>query len=201
MPGPSTGPASVTRPEAYLIQWQRLKPETFSGAGEPWDAQAWFKTVESIVEMLDWPENEKVKCASFCFTGDARMWWDRVKAKRVVNEMKWSDFEAEFLDEFFHMRVTTKHYDEFTEFRQGDLTVSEAVMKFNRLARLCPELVRTEKEKVRLMLRMLRPEIAMNVAGGVVKPQTTEELISGALATEHYRNSMRKQKKPLTEAG
>ncbi|XP_074560800.1 uncharacterized protein LOC141816986 [Curcuma longa] len=127
------------------------------------------------------------------------MWWDRVKAKRTINEMKWSDFESEFLEEFFHMRVTNKHYDEFTEFRQGDLSVNEAVKRFNRLARLCPELVGTEKEKVRLMLRMLRPEIAMNVAGGVTKPQTTEELISGALATEHYLNGIKKQKKAPTE--
>ncbi|XP_074565164.1 uncharacterized protein At2g33490-like [Curcuma longa] len=121
-PVPPTGPVPGMRPEAYLIQWQRLKPETFSGAGEPWDAQAWFKTVESIVELLDWPEHEKIKCASFCLSGDARMWWDRVKAKRPVNEMKWTDFESEFFEEFFHMRVTNKHYDEFTEFRQGDLS-------------------------------------------------------------------------------
>ncbi|XP_074559874.1 uncharacterized protein LOC141815910, partial [Curcuma longa] len=49
------------------------------------------------------------------------------------------------------------------------------------------------------MLRMLRPEIAMNVAGGVTKPQTTEELISGALATEHYLNGIKKQKKAPTD--
>ncbi|XP_074576215.1 uncharacterized protein LOC141832651 [Curcuma longa] len=49
------------------------------------------------------------------------------------------------------------------------------------------------------MLKMLRPEIAMNVAGGVNKPQTTEELISGALTTEHYLNSMKQQKKTPTE--
>ena len=30
---------------------------------------------------------------------------------------KWqTDFEAEFLEESFHMRVKNKHYDKFTEF-------------------------------------------------------------------------------------
>ena len=80
-PAPPVGPAPVVSQEAYLIQWQRLKPEAFSGNCEPWDAQAWFKTVESIVELLDWPEHEKVKCASFCLTGHAIMCWDRVKVK------------------------------------------------------------------------------------------------------------------------
>ena len=33
-------PNVVVRQEAYLIQWQRLKPESFAGASEPWDSQA-----------------------------------------------------------------------------------------------------------------------------------------------------------------
>ena len=66
-------PVAGAKREAYLIQWQRIKPENFSGTSEPWDAQAWFKTLESTMELLDWPEHEKVKCASFCLTGDARM--------------------------------------------------------------------------------------------------------------------------------
>ena len=41
------------RQEAYLIQWVKLKPESFSGMIEPWDAQAWFKTFESTMELLD----------------------------------------------------------------------------------------------------------------------------------------------------
>ena len=146
-PVPPVVPIPVVRQEAYLIQWQRLKPEAFSGNCEPWDAQAWLKTVESIVELLDWPEHEKVKCVSFCLTGDARMWWDRVKAKRQVNQMRWTDFETEFLEEFFHMRVTNKHYDEFTEFRQGALSVNEAVKKFNRLARTMSRASQYRKRK------------------------------------------------------
>ena len=149
------------------------------------------------MELLDCPEHEKVKCASFCLVGDARMWWERIRAKRPVNQMTWADFEREFFEDFFHMRVTNRHYDEFTEFRQGNLSVEEAVKKFNRLTRLCPELVSTEKERVRLMLKMLRPEIARNVAGGIHRPQTTEELVSSALTTEHYQNSIKQQKQVL----
>ena len=143
------------------------------------------------MELLDWPGVEKIKCASFCLTGDARMWWEQVKAKRIVNQMTWSDFETEFFEEFFHMRVTNKHYDKFMEFRQGNLSVDEAMKNFNRLSRLCPELVSTERERVRLMLKMLKPEIALNVDGGINRPQTTEELISSALITEHYLNSIK----------
>ena len=49
------------------------------------------------------------------------------------------------------------------------------------------------------MLKMLRLEIAMNVAGGVHRPQTTEELVSSALTTEHYQNNIKQQKQILSE--
>ncbi|XP_074562797.1 uncharacterized protein LOC141819370, partial [Curcuma longa] len=43
------------------------------------------------------------------------------------------------------------------------------------------------------MLRMLRPEIALNVSSGIHRPQTGEELISSALTSEHYLNSIKAQ--------
>ncbi|XP_074556487.1 uncharacterized protein LOC141812357 [Curcuma longa] len=49
------------------------------------------------------------------------------------------------------------------------------------------------------MLKMLRPEIALNVAGGINKPQTAEELFSSALSTEHYLNNIDQQKKARSE--
>ena len=47
---------------------------------------------------------------------------------------------------------------------------------------------------------MLRPDIALNVASGVHRPQTTEELVSSALITEHYQNSIKQQKQVLSES-
>ncbi|XP_042392017.1 uncharacterized protein LOC121983110 [Zingiber officinale] len=44
------------------------------------------------------------------------------------------------------------------------------------------------------MLKMLRTEIALNVASGVNRPQTTEELISSALITKHYQKAMNEGK-------
>ena len=78
--------------------------------------------------------------------------------------MSWVDFEIEFYEEFFRQQITNKQYEELMEFRQGDLPVEEAVKRFNKLARLCLELVSIEKERVRPMLRMLRPKIAPNVS-------------------------------------
>ncbi|XP_074583191.1 uncharacterized protein LOC141839361 [Curcuma longa] len=47
------------------------------------------------------------------------------------------------------------------------------------------------------MLRMLRPEIALNVGSGTHRPQTGEELVSSALIAEHYLNSIKAQQTQL----
>ncbi|GMN20337.1 hypothetical protein TIFTF001_047077 [Ficus carica] len=47
-------------------------------------------------------------------------------------------------------------------FRQGNLSVAEAVKKFEQLARLCPHLISSERDKVRRMMRMFRSNLAVD---------------------------------------
>ena len=84
--------------------------------------------------------------------------------------MSWVDFETEFYEEVFRQRITNKQYEKLIEFRQGDLPVEEVVKIFNRLVHLCLELVSTVKERVRLMLLMLRPEKTPNVSSETHRP-------------------------------
>ncbi|GMN45994.1 hypothetical protein TIFTF001_015195 [Ficus carica] len=55
------------------------------------------------------------------------------------------------------MSMTKEHYDELDNFCQGNLSVTEAVKRFNQLARLCPNMMPTEEEHLRRMLKMPRP--------------------------------------------
>ena len=52
------------------------------------------------------------------------------------------------------------------------MTVAEAVTKFTQLARLCPRLVPTKEERVRRMMKMFKPELAMAI-GSSSEPLTT----------------------------
>ncbi|GMN31244.1 hypothetical protein TIFTF001_049669 [Ficus carica] len=58
-----------------------------------------FKQLQIMSPCLT--ENEKVKCASYCLMDDARIWWEGIK----------------------------EHYDEFNNFRQGNLSVTEAAVE------------------------------------------------------------------------
>ena len=50
--------------------------------------------------------------------------------------------------------------------KQGTMMVTEAVAKFNQLARLCPHLMPTEEQRVRRMMEMFKPEFAMAIDSG-----------------------------------
>ncbi|GMN26850.1 hypothetical protein TIFTF001_047838 [Ficus carica] len=91
---------------------------------------------------------------------DARHWWMIVQRRRNVTTMSWQDFVTEFRTMYYNREVIAVQQDEFTNLKQGFMTVMEAVKKFEQLARLCPELVPNETEKVRRMMKMFRADIS-----------------------------------------
>ena len=104
----------VARPvyqEPVLIRWRRVKPTDFEGTTGPLVAQSWLKTIEATVNLMAFIEIEQVLCASYCLTMNARIWWEGIKQRRDVNQMRWADFLKEFNKKIFHMNITQEHYD------------------------------------------------------------------------------------------
>ncbi|GMN20454.1 hypothetical protein TIFTF001_047106 [Ficus carica] len=89
--------------------------------------------------------------------------------------MTWNDFIQEFNDKFYNRMAMKAQQNEFNNIKQGTMSVTEAVRKFDQLARLCPHLVPTEDERVRRMLDMFRPEIAVVIDSGEKPPTTVAE--------------------------
>ena len=102
--------------------------------------------------------------------------------------MTWEDFVSEFRTMYYNQEVLAVQRDAFTSFQQGSLTVMEAVEKFEQLARLCPNLVPDEEEKVRLMMKMFRADIAMQVSAGHSSPTTVSDCIGRAVRAEYWIN-------------
>ena len=55
---------------------------------------------------------------------------------------------------FFNSTVLSAQRIEFLNFKQDNMTIVEAVNKFERLAKLCPYLVPTEEQRIKRMLEM-----------------------------------------------
>ncbi|GMN34874.1 hypothetical protein TIFTF001_042131 [Ficus carica] len=126
-----------------------MKAPEFEGPTDPIAADNWLIDIQVILDFMRLTEQEKVLCASFALKKDARHWWMTVQMRRDVMAMSWQDFVIEFRAMYYNAEILAAQQDEFTSLLQGSMMVMEAIKKFEQLARLCPELVPNEKEKVR----------------------------------------------------
>ena len=73
------------------------------------------------------------------------------------------------------------------------MTVAETVRKFERLEGLCQFLQLSEEGRIRRMLEMFRPEIAIFTETGGL-PATMAECYEGALCAEFRLNEIKAEK-------
>nr|GMN28710.1 hypothetical protein TIFTF001_049465 [Ficus carica]GMN28767.1 hypothetical protein TIFTF001_049469 [Ficus carica] len=185
--GPQRNPPLI-REDLLYERFRRMKAPEFKGTTDPIVADNWLIDIQVILDFMGLTEQEKVLCASFALKNDACHWWRTVQMRRNVANMGWQDFVAEFSTMYYNGEILAVQQDEFTSFKQGSMSVLEAVNKFEQLARLCPELVPNEKEKVRRMMKMFRTDIAKQVSVGSSPPTLIADCISRAIRAEYWIN-------------
>ena len=137
---------------------------------------------------MELSDNEKVRCVSYSLTMDARIWWETVQLKYDVSQMTWKQFTDEFNERFFNATITAEYWDQWNSLQQGTINVTKLMNKFQRLLRLCPEAIVNEKDKVRHLVKALRPDISVHVYQGDKLPVTIEECFHIALQREYHLN-------------
>ncbi|GMN23817.1 hypothetical protein TIFTF001_045815 [Ficus carica] len=105
----------------------------------------------------------------------------------------------DLLYERFRKILATQQY-EFNNFKQGSMTVLEAVKKFEQLARLCLELIPNETEKVRIMIKMFRTDIAKQVSAGSSPPTLVSDCISQAIRAQYWINKDKEARAQIFKA-
>ncbi|CAH9101777.1 unnamed protein product [Cuscuta epithymum] len=174
------------RREPLMITWRKIKPADFEGGPDPLAAQGWLKTIEGIVNGLELADNDKVRCASYSLTMDARIWWETVETRYDIAQMTWEQFKEEFTNQYFNASVTRKYQDELENLRQGTMDVATLAAQFQRLLRICPTAAPTERDKVKLFLKALRKDIAVHLEDGNHTPVTLVDCVLRASQKEYY---------------
>ncbi|GMN22111.1 hypothetical protein TIFTF001_045605 [Ficus carica] len=188
------------REDLLYERFRRMKAPEFEGPTDPIAADNWLIDIQVILDFMRLAEQEKVLCASFALKKDARHWWMTVQMRRDVTTMSWQDFVSEFRTMYFNREILAAQQDEFTSLRQGSMTVMEAVNKFEQLARLCPELVPSETEKVRLMMKIFQSDIAKQVSAGESPPTRVSDCISRAIRAEYWNNRDKEERAQFFKA-
>ncbi|GMN22013.1 hypothetical protein TIFTF001_043434 [Ficus carica] len=163
-------------------------------------ADNWLIGIQVILDFMRLTEQEKVLCASFALKKDARHWWIIVQMRRDVAAMSWQDFVLEFRTMYYNREVLAAQQDEFTNLRQGSMTIMESVKKFEQLARLCPELVPSETEKIRRRMKMFRTDIAKQVSTGSSPPTLVSDCVSRAIRAEYWINQDKEARAQIFKA-
>ena len=122
-----------------------------------------------------------------------KMTWD-------VAVMSWADFIGEFNQKYYNSAILRVQEDEFLNLKQGTMTVIEAVNKFEQLSRLCPSMVRTEEDKLRWLMDMFRPDIALAIENGRSPPHTVARCVERAIGIKYIMAQVKEKKNKYYEA-
>ena len=110
---------------------------------------------------MELEDKEKVWCPTCSLKKEAPYWWKIVREWINVSSMTWTEFMVQFNRKYFNFNSMWTQQMEFLNLKQGKMTVTEAVRKFEKLERMCPFLKLIEKERVLRMMDMFHPDIAI----------------------------------------
>ena len=191
--------APMARHESLYERFRRMGLPEFDGSTDPLVAEEWLTSIQRLLNFMDITDRDKIRCIPMVLVKDARYWWETVELRRTVAEMSWNDFVQEFNKKYYNSKAMRKQQDEFSNIKQGTLSVIDAVQRFERLARLCPHMVTNEEEKVRRMMEMFRSDIATMVDVGDSAPSTVAECVDRAIRAEYRLAQEKEDKKKFFE--
>ena len=108
--------------------------------------------MEGIFDYIRIPVEEKVSCATYMFQMDARHWWDSMKSIIDVDRLTYERFKKKFYRKYLSEGHRLAKAAEFTNLRQGCMSVCDYIKKFNQLSRFAPHMVGTNELKVNQFL-------------------------------------------------
>ncbi|XP_027155739.1 uncharacterized protein LOC113756168, partial [Coffea eugenioides] len=112
-----------------LERFQKFAPPKFIGGSSPDLAEGWIDRMMDIFAALGYPEERQV------------------------------NFIREFNEKYLPPIVQERREEDFIRLRQGPLSVAEYKTQFTKLSRFAPELVLTDRKRIRRFVQGLNVEI------------------------------------------
>jgi hypothetical protein len=123
------------------------------------EAEDWLKGVEKKLVIAQCTDREKVLFAVHQLFGMAANWWETYcNTHADVDSITWNEFKA-YCHNHNVPRGTMKLKKEFTDLKQGGMTVNEYLNSFIQLSRYATEDINTDKTKQDIFLKGLNDDI------------------------------------------
>ncbi|CAA0843131.1 Unknown protein, partial [Striga hermonthica] len=163
-----------------VTQFRGYNPEKFSGQGDPCLVEEWIQGLETIFEITECTERQRIICAQLQMTGDAWLWWNSYWGMRPGEKenLTWMQFKEMMEEKYYPAHYRTEMERQFLALSQGNRTVDEYEREFTRLGSFVKYLVDTEAKKARRFQDGLQREIRHHVAGHCI--QTYADIVAKA---------------------
>ncbi|XP_057775173.1 uncharacterized protein LOC130994159 [Salvia miltiorrhiza] len=145
----------------------RQNPPTFSGTGNPTEAEEWIRSMERIFYFLRCNDQERLLCTSFQLKGSADYWWEarqKTYTPEQIENLTWEQFKTALVDKYIPRSYRKQKEMEFSNLKQGKKTVAEYDHEFCDLARYAPYKVDTDEKMSELFCAGLRQDIRVILA-------------------------------------
>nr|XP_027090300.1 uncharacterized protein LOC113711335 [Coffea arabica] len=158
---PGNNPGNHKGVDRALERFQKFAPPKFIGGLSPDLVEGWMDRMMDIFAALGYSEERQVSFVVFQFERPARAWWNVIKAKweREQTPWTWVNFTREFNEKYLPPIVQERREENFIRLRQGPLSVAEYETQFTKLSCFAPELVLTDRKRIRRFVQGLNVEI------------------------------------------
>ncbi|XP_073138668.1 uncharacterized protein [Henckelia pumila] len=178
-----------------------MDPKDFFGTTDPMVAEGCIRSLEAIFRYMELGDADRVRCMTFLLKDDAALWFEGVEKTVDVTTLTWEEFKTLFYEKYFTAEVRAQMKKEFMSLRQGDLTVSEFVRKFERGCHFVPLIGNDKAEKLQHFVACLRPTIRRDVmmvepvdyAAAVRKAMRSEQSLKDISAEVHGKKAFTHQ--------
>ncbi|XP_074270973.1 uncharacterized protein LOC141594886 [Silene latifolia] len=154
----------------------RFNPTTYEGTCEPKLLDNWHREMESVLEVVNCPDDMKVEQAVFYLRVESGVWWHREKEAareyyKSIGELAipWAEFKKELRNHFIPEHIRSKLRAEFDTFDMTDsVTLAEYYHNFNELSHNTEDI---ELSQLSLALRFemgLSRKIMEKLCAGVI---------------------------------
>jgi hypothetical protein len=146
--------------QSLLAEFLRTHPTTFSQAKDPMDVEDWLKGVEKKLVIAQCTDREKVLFAAHQLYGTAANWWETYcNTHANVDTITWNDFKAHFRTHYVPRGTMKLKRKEFSNLKQGGMTVNEYLNSFIQLSRYAPNDINTDEKRQDVFLSGLNVDI------------------------------------------
>ncbi|XP_023732727.1 uncharacterized protein LOC111880524 [Lactuca sativa] len=127
------------------------KPQTFNGTGGVITLKRWIEKTESVFEICECPEENRVKFVACMFVDQALSWWNgHVGALTVpvANIISWEELKEMLLAEYCPHGEIQKLEQELWNLTVQNSDIEAYIARFIELTLLCPGMITSEGKKI-----------------------------------------------------